>query len=76
MAVGIRVRKEAGLEDGIGRRFDTRHEMGGVESNLLNLGEVVDGILIEDELSDLPTRELALGPDMSQVEDIDSLLFP
>lgn len=76
VAMGIRIGKETGLKDGIGGGLDTRHEMGGVESNLLDLGEVVDSILIENELSDLPTRELALRPDMSQVEDIDSLLFP
>ena len=76
MAVGIRIGEEAGLEDRIGGRLDPRHEMGGVESNLLNLGEVVDGILIENKFSDLPTRELALGPDMCQVENVDSLLFP
>ena len=50
--------------------------MGGVESNLLDLGEVVLCVLVEEELSDLAERELLVGPDVGQVEDVDPLLLP
>lgn len=47
-----------------------------VEGYLLDLGEVVLGVLVQGELSDLAERELALGPDVRQVEDVDALVLP
>lgn len=38
MPLGVRVREETGLENGIGGRLDTRHKVTGREGNLLDLG--------------------------------------
>lgn len=76
VAVGVGVGEEAGLEDGVGRRLDARRHVGGVESNLLDLGEVVLDVLVEEKLADLAERELLLRPDVGQVEDVDLLLLP
>lgn len=46
------------------------------ESNLLNLGEIVLGILVQRDLPNSPERVIAVRPDMSQVKDVDSFLFP
>jgi hypothetical protein len=50
--------------------------MSWVECDLLNLGEVVLGVLVQGELSDLAERELVLRPDVCQVKDVDTLVLP
>ena len=76
VAVGVGVREETGLQDRVGRGLNTRNHVSGVEGDLLDLGEVVLCVLVEEELSDLAQRELLVGPDVGQVEDIDPLLLP
>lgn len=76
MTVGIRVREETGLQDRVGRWLDTRHQVRRVKSNLLNLREVVLGVLVQEELSDLAELELVLGPDVGHVENVNLLLLP
>lgn len=60
VTVGVRVREETGLEDGVGGWLDTGDEMGGGESDLLDLGEVVLRVLVQDELADGAEGELAV----------------
>lgn len=43
---------------------------------MLNLGEVVLRILVQDELANFAEGKLALGPNVGQVENVDFLLFP
>lgn len=50
--------------------------MGRVECDLLNLCEIVLGVLIEEEFSNLTEGELVLGPDVGHVEHVDLLLLP
>ncbi len=50
--------------------------MCGVESNLLDLGEVVLCILIQDKLADLAQGELVVWPNVGEVEDVDLLVLP
>jgi len=50
--------------------------VGRVEGNLLDLGEVVLDVLVQEELSDLAERELTLRPDMGEIEDVDLLVLP
>ena len=76
MSMSVCVRKEAGLKDWIGRRLNTRNEVGRTERNLLDLCEVVDGVLVENELTNLAARKLLLRPNMGKIEDIDLLLLP
>jgi hypothetical protein len=49
---------------------------GHTECNLLNLGKVVLGILVQGELADRPEGEVLVGPDVGQVKDVDPLLGP
>jgi hypothetical protein len=76
VAVGVGVGEEARLQDWVGTGLDTRDQVCGVEGDLLDFGEVVLHILVEEELSNFPQRELGLGPDMRHVEDVDLLLLP
>jgi hypothetical protein len=50
--------------------------VGRVEGNLLDLGKVVLDVFVQEELSDLAERELALGPDVGEIEDVDLLVLP
>lgn len=56
--------------------LNTWHQVCRVERDLLDFGKVVLRILVQKELPDLTERELALWPHVSQVEDVDLLLFP
>ena len=76
VTVGVCVREQTRLEDWVRRGLDARDQVRWAESDLLDLGEVVDGVLIESELTDLAERELLLWPNVSQVEDVDLLLLP
>jgi len=46
------------------------------ESDLFDLGKVVGGVLVQDELTDLAEGILALWPDMSKIKNVDLVLFP
>lgn len=76
MSVGVCVGEESRLKDWIGRWLNTWYQVRGVVSNLLDLGEVVDGVLIQSKFTNLLARELALGPDVGQVEDVNLLFLP
>ena len=76
MTVSVGVGEETRLEDRIGGGLHAGWQMRWVESNLLDLGKVVLGVLVEDELANFAERELLLGPDVGQVEDVDFLLLP
>lgn len=47
-----------------------------IEGNLLDFGEVVDGILVEGELADLLSRVLGLRPNMGEIKDVNLVLLP
>lgn len=70
MAVGVRVGKEAGLQHRIGRRFHPRDHVRRGKCDLLDLGEVIFGVAVEDELAKRPERDFALRPHLGQVEDV------
>lgn len=76
VAVGVGVGEEAGLEDGVGGRFEARDQVRGVEGNLFDFGEVVGGVFVERELADLAEGELLVRPDVGEVEDVDLFVFP
>jgi hypothetical protein len=52
VVVRVRVGEEAGLEDGFGRRLNARRHMDRVEGDLLDFGNVVLYVFVE-ELGDL-----------------------
>lgn len=76
VTVGVWVREQPALQDRIRRGLKSWRQVSWVESNLLNLGKVVDGVLIEGELAHLRERKLLLGPHVREVEDVDLLLLP
>lgn len=75
VAVGVGVGEEAGLEDGVGGGLDAGDEVGGGEGNLLDLGEVVLGVLVQGELAEGAEWDVLLGPDLGQVEDVPAELL-
>ena len=75
VAVGIGVGEEAGLEDWVGGGLDAGDEVRGREGDLLNLGEVVLGVLVEGVLAEGAERDVLLGPDLGQVEDVPAELL-
>lgn len=69
VALGVGVGEEAGLQDWVGRGLDARNHVRRREGGLLNLGEVVLGVLVESELAEAAQRDLTLRPDLGQVKD-------
>lgn len=70
MTLGIGVGEQTSLKDRICRWLDSGDKMGGRESNLFNLSEVVLGVLVEHEFPKLAEREVLLRPDLGEVKDI------
>lgn len=64
MAVSIRVGEQTGLQDRICRWLDTGNKVRGRESSLLNLSEVVLGVLVKNNLPKLAEGEVLMGPDL------------
>lgn len=52
MAMGIGIGKEPGLQDSISRRTHSRHKVTRRKCGLLSLCEMIDGVSVEDDLSD------------------------
>ena len=55
--------------------FDARNEVGGRESNLLDLGKVVLYVFIEYNLADFLERIFLMTPDFSEIEDVVAVRF-
>lgn len=70
MTVGVRIREETGLQNGICGRLDVRNEVRGREGSLLDFREVVLRVLVENEFPDRSKREFGMGPHFRQVENI------
>jgi len=75
IAMSVRVGEQTGLQDRICRWFDTRNKVRGRESGLLNLGEVVLGVLVENNLPKLAEGEVLVRPDLGEVEDVVAEFF-
>ena len=71
VAVRVRVREEAGLEDRVRGGLDAGHEVRGRERDLLDLREVVLHILVQLDRADGLEREVGMWPDLGQVEDVE-----
>ena len=76
VTVGVGVGEKARLEDWVGRGFNARNHMGGVEGCLLDFGKVVLSVVVELEDADFAEGKLLMWPDVGQVKDIDLLLLP
>lgn len=73
--VGIRVREESTLKHLVVGGFDTRDHVSGSESSLFNFSEVVLRILVEDKLTDWDQRIVTMGPHLSDIKDIVSIVL-
>lgn len=72
VTTSVEIGEETGLEDWVCRRFDSGRHAGGAEGSLLDFREIIDAILVEDELANLPALELLLRPNMGEIEYIPS----
>jgi len=70
VTVCVWVREETGLENWVSRGLDVGDEVRGREGRLLDLGEVVLGVLVEDEFADGSERELLVRPDFGEIENV------
>jgi len=70
VTVSVRVREEAGLEDRVGRSLDVRDEVRRREGGLFDFCEIVLWVLVENELANGAERELFVGPDLGEIEDV------
>lgn len=68
VAVGVGVGEKTALENWVRAGLDTGHEVRRCESDLLDLGKVVFGVLVEHDLADWAERELVMRPDLGQVK--------
>lgn len=75
MAVGVWVGEKAGLEDRVGRSFNTWDHVGGREGGLLDFGEVVFRVLVESEAAEAAEGNFGLRPDLGEVEDVPAELL-
>ena len=70
VAGGVGVGKHARLEHGVWAGGDAADHVAGAEGCLLDLGEPVGGILVEDHAADFAEGVLLVGPDFGHVEDV------
>lgn len=68
----VEVAEETALEKRVLAEVDTADQVGGLEHDLLRLGEVVPGVPVEAHLSELPQRGDLLGDDLGGVEEVES----
>ena len=70
IAVGIGVGESPGHEHAVGRQAHTRHQIGRVEGELFDLGEIIHRIPIEDEISHVDQGIVLVRPGFGQVEGV------
>lgn len=75
VSMGIGVVDEATLEHLAVGRLNTWDHMGGSESGLLGLGVEVLRVLVKDKSADLLERVVAMGPDLGQIVDVESIVI-
>lgn len=75
MSVGIWVREKTTLEHLVVGRFNTWHQMARSESNLFGLGMVVFWVAVQNKLSNLLEGIITMRPDLSNIIDIESVIF-
>ena len=75
VAVGVRVGEKTRLQDRIGRRFDTGNHVRWRKGDLLDLGKVVFGVLVESKFAKGSQGHFFLRPDLGEVEYVPSEVF-
>src|ERR1700754_5205920 len=71
VALRISIGEQASLQHLVRRVTDARHDVGGRERRLFDVGEDVFGISVELVISDLDQREIGLWPDLCEVERVE-----
>ena len=69
----IRVGEHAAEKHLVGRETDARNKVRGAESRLLDLREVVHGVLVELKLAHLDERVVLLRPGLREVERVEAV---
>ena len=70
IAVGIGVGESPGHEHAVGRQAHARHQVGRVEGELFDLGEIIHRIPVEDEISHVDQGVVLVRPGFGQVEGV------
>ena len=71
--LGVEVGEQPGLHQRVVGDLDARHQVAGVEGDLLGLGEVVGGVAVQRQLADQLHRREFLGHELGRVEQVDAL---
>lgn len=75
VALGISIGKESALQHFVGRKADTRHDVGRRECGLFYLGKVIFRVAVELHDTYLNERVLSVWPYFGEVEGIERELF-
>lgn len=75
VSVSIRVREKSSLEHLVVGGLDSRNEVRGREGGLLSLSEVVLRVSVQSKLSNGNKRVVGMGPDLSDIENIKSVVL-
>lgn len=70
MEMSIGVTEDSSLEHLVWGEFDTRNDVGRSEGGLFDFGKVVDWVSVQNDLSHGDQRELAMRPDLGDIERI------
>ena len=69
--LGVQVGEQPGLHQRVVGYLDARHQVSGVEGDLLGFGEVVGGVAIQRQLPDQLHRSEFFGDQFGRVEQVD-----
>lgn len=72
VTMSVRVREQSGLQHRIDGRLNAGNQVRGREGELLNLGKIVFGVLVESELAKGPQGHVLLRPNLGQVKNVPS----
>jgi len=75
VSVSIGVREETTLKHLVQGRLNTWNQVAGSESRLLSLSVVVLGVAVENQFTNLLERIITMGPDLSDVVNIESVVI-
>jgi len=73
VSVGVRVIDETALEHLVVGWFNTWDHVGGCEGRLLSLSVVILWVLVQNQLSNLLERVVAMGPHLGDIVDVETV---
>jgi hypothetical protein len=74
VSLSVGVREETTLEHLVERSFNSGNQVRRRESGLFSFSVVVFGVAVKDQLTDINQRVVAVGPDLGNIVDIESVV--